>query len=97
MESFEYPYNESDVGKLTDKHGNALFVSGQLLRQIARQAAPTLALEELAVILRKVADDTWAHAGRLTEQKILASDVHKLAAELQALDAKLHAYQSIPR
>ena len=54
----------------------------------------SLSLEELALMLRKAADNIWEEAEDWhTTQKIIASDVHELAAKLQRLHATLQSHR----
>lgn len=90
MERFEYPYRDADAGKVIDSDGGTFVVSGRLLRQVAREIAPQLDMEELAGVLHKAADLEWAHAGSNFKRKKLVSEVHELAAKLQGISAQLH-------
>lgn len=89
MEKFER-LHDVDAGRLTDADGETFIATGQLLRQVAREIAPQLSLEELALVLHKAADLEWAQAGSNFKRKKLASEVHELAAKLQGISAQLH-------
>lgn len=95
MENFEYPHGNADRGKITDQDGKTLIVSSRLLHRIAEDVAPELSLESLAVVLRKAADQVWAEAGDNTSEKILASEVHELAARLTGISVRLMARRSL--
>lgn len=58
---------------------------------------PNFSLEQLAFMLRKAGDDVWSQAGDFSAQKLIASQVHELAAKLLAIHVNLESHRRAGR
>lgn len=88
MENFIYPYQQSDRAKITNEDGASIVVGRRIVQQIALKTAVILEPEDLAFVLRRVADRVWDQAN-MPSEKILASKMHALAAQLAEIGVEL--------